>query len=108
MINITLISPAKFDGKIRKAGWSGEVSEDVRDDLEQLGAIAPDSVAAQPTPEPTSEERADEIASAVQAAVLQNPERKNQPTVSSVEDMSDLKDIRAAEIKIAFEAMNKE
>ncbi len=107
MINVTLISPAKFDGKIHKAGWSGEVSEGIFNDLEQLGAIASDGGAAQPTPELTPEERADEIASAVKAAVLQNPERKNQPTVSSVEDMSDLKDIKAAEIKIAFEVLSK-
>jgi len=108
MIKITLISPAKFDGKARKIGWSGEVSEDIYNDLEQLGAIAPDSVAAQPTPELTPKERAAEIANAVKAAVLQNPERKNQPTVSSVEEVSDLKDIKAAEIKIAFEVLSKE
>ena len=108
MIRITLISPAKIDGKVRKADWSGDVSEDVRDDLEQLGAIALESIAAQPAPEMTPSVRAAEIASAVKAAVLQNPERKNQPTVVSVEEISGLKDIKAAEIKIAFEALNKE
>ncbi len=33
MIKVTLTGPAKIDGKYRKPGWKGDVSEDIRDQL---------------------------------------------------------------------------
>lgn len=50
----------------------------------------------------SAEQRAEFIHVAVIAAMADDPERNKQPTVASVEEHLDFKDVKAAEIEVAY------
>ena len=109
MAKVTLTSPAKIRGKVRKVGWSGDVSEEVLADLIRLSVISKLDEVEETTPELTPAERAEKVATAVKLAVEADPTRERQPIIANIETLSGLDGIKSAEITFAFEALqNKE